>query len=107
MIVAEPYFLRPSPPSGTSLQRTRHLQELTDRYFIELGGNAYAAFNAITDFASHPPTNRLLRRDRHSLQRLAGHWLADFTKQCRTPDFNFSSYVEKFNATLNTRASLS
>jgi len=45
--------------------------------------------------------------DRHSLQRLAGHWLADFTKQCRTPDFNFSSYVEKFDGTLNSRASAS
>jgi len=108
MLIKQPAPMEPeSLEANAWAELDRHLQELTDRYFIELGGNAYAAFNATTDFASHPPTNRLLRCDRHSLQRLAGHRLTDFTKQCRTPDFNFSSYVEKFDSTLDTRASLS
>ena len=45
-----------------------HIKQVAGRYFNELGGHAYAAFNAFTDLASHPPVNRLVRRDRHSFQ---------------------------------------
>jgi len=54
---------------------------------MDLGDNAYAAFNALTDFASHPPENRCLHRDRHSMQRLAGEWLAKFSQECRQSSF--------------------
>jgi hypothetical protein len=64
-----------------------HLGLLCDRYFMDLGDNAYAAFNALTDFASHPPENRCLHRDRHSMQRLAGEWLAKFSQECRQSSF--------------------
>ena len=43
----------------------RHLNALCDHYFMELGDNAYAAFNAITDFASNPPENCCVLRERH------------------------------------------
>lgn len=74
-----------------------HLVELSDRYGRELGENAYAVFNAVTDFASHPPTNRLLHRDRHSLQRRAGQWISDFSQKCRQSDFNLHEYIEAQN----------
>jgi hypothetical protein len=70
-----------------------HIRELCSRYEIDLGDNAYAALNAMTDFASRPPDNRHLRRDRHSLQRLAGSWLTSFGKECRQPDFAIDSYL--------------
>lgn len=70
-----------------------HLRQLSDRYARELGENAYAAFNAITEFASHPPANRRVRRDRHSLQRLAGAWVNSFSQQCRQPGFNVDAYI--------------
>ncbi len=70
-----------------------HLDEMTDRYAGELGENAYAAFNAITEFASHPPENRCVHRDRHSLQRLAGSWLTSFSTECRKPGFRLDGYL--------------
>jgi hypothetical protein len=74
---------------------SQHIDALCSRYSEELGENAYAAFNTITEFASQPPKNRCLRRERHSLQRLAGDWMSKFTKQCRQPGFTVSEYLKK------------
>ncbi len=68
---------------------------LCSRYEDDLGDNAYAVLNAMTDFASRPPDNRHLRRDRHSLQRLAGSWLTAFGEECRQPDFAIDLYLTK------------
>ena len=72
-----------------------HLRDLSDRYANELGENAYAVLNAVTDFASRPPSNRCVRRDRHSLQQLAGTWLSTFSRLCREPRFSLSGYLKK------------
>ena len=67
---------RPAPVEAadwTALENAIRL--LCSRYQNDLGDNAYAVLNAVTDFASRPPVNRHLRRDRHALQRLAGSWL--------------------------------
>jgi len=72
---------------------TAHVRELFDRYAEELGENAYAVFNAVTDFASHPPANRYLGRERHSLQRLAGSWVSEFSQECRKPGFRLHEYL--------------
>jgi hypothetical protein len=69
-----------------------HLTSLTDRYIKELGENAYALFNTVTDFASHPPANRHVHRDRHSLERRAGEWLSDFSAKCRADGFDVEKY---------------
>lgn len=71
------------------------LDEASTRYAEELGENAYAAFNVITEFASHPPESRCVHRDRNSLQRLAGSWLTSFNATCRKPDFSITSYLEE------------
>jgi len=71
-----------------------HLGLLCDSYFMELGDNTYAAFNALTDFASHPPENRCLHRDRHSMQRLAGEWLAKFSQECKQNSFEILEYLK-------------
>ena len=72
---------------------TTHVSELCARYSRDLGENAYSVLNAITDFASHPPLNRYVRRDRNSLQRLAGNWLVDFSQRCRKTEFDLSQYL--------------
>jgi len=74
---------------------SQHLGELCGRYMEELGENAYAVFNAITEFASHPPENRCVHRDRHSFQRLAGDWVNKFNHECRQHDFTLSNYLAK------------
>lgn len=68
---------------------------LCDRYYRDLGGNAYAVLNAATDFASHPPDNRLLKRDRHSLQKKAGSWALEFSRRCVMPEFTVSDYLRE------------
>ena len=67
---------------------------MCDRYAQELGENAYAVFNVITEFASQPPRNRCVYRERHSLQRLAGAWLTDFSRESRKPDFDLGTHIE-------------
>jgi len=71
-----------------------HLDEMTTRYTRDLGENAYAAFNVITEFASHPLVSRCVRRDRNSFQRLAGSWLSTFSQECRKPGFSVAKYLE-------------
>lgn len=66
---------------------------LCDKYVADLGCNAYSVFNAVTEFASHPPPNRLVRRERHSFQCLAGEWASSFSHQCRQPDFDLATYL--------------
>jgi hypothetical protein len=72
---------------------TAHIEALCDRYARDLGENAYAVLNVITEFASHPPANRHVHRERNSLQRLAGTWLSDFAKRCRQSEFSLVTYL--------------
>jgi hypothetical protein len=45
-----------------------YIEQLCNRYAIELGESAYALLNVITDFASRPPSNRHVHRDPHGLR---------------------------------------
>lgn len=84
-------------PTEESLDLEAHIADLCTRYAGELGENAYAAFNAITDFASHPPQSRLVRRDRHSYQRRAGKWLADFAASAPAKPFDWEKYIDSLS----------
>ena len=68
--------------------QTRHAS-----YRNELGGNAYALFNTMTDIASKPPSSRCFRRDQNSLQKIAGVWIKDFGSQIKKPDFVMNKYL--------------
>lgn len=90
---------RPDPGSveaGDWAALAAHLREVCRRYARELGENAYALFNAITEFASHPPPNRCLHRDSHRLQQLAGAWLGAFNAASRRPGFSILGQVREF-----------
>jgi hypothetical protein len=60
--------------------------------------------NVITDFASRPPANRYVQRERHSLQRLAGTWVSAFARRCRQPAFDLTAYLAELT-TPKTEAS--
>jgi hypothetical protein len=75
-----------------------HITERCNRYASELGETAYALLNTVTDLASHPPENRHLRRDRHSLQRLAGTWLTTFSNECRQRGFAIDRFIARMKA---------
>ena len=69
------------------------IEELNQRYMEELGQNAYAVLNVLTEFASYVPENRYARRSRHSFQKLAGEWLISFHKARREPSFSVDDYL--------------
>ena len=96
LLLQPPQRLRPDDPETDDWWiLSAQLAKISTRYASELGENAYAAFNAITEFASHPPDNRCLHRDRHSLQRLAGSWVSSFSAACHTKGFSINDYIEK------------
>ena len=80
-------------PEWVALQK--HLGGLNSRYAGELGHNAYAVFNVVTEFASRPLSNRCVHRDRHGMQRLAGAWLASFNSACKQPDFSIGDHLQQ------------
>ena len=64
------------------------------RYEQDLGANAYAVLNVVTELASRPPENALVRRDRHALQRRAGEWASEFSSMCIEERFDLGRYLE-------------
>lgn len=60
---------------------TRQVSLLIKEYFGRLGPNAYALFNAMTEFASYPPEIKYFRRSPHSMQVLAGTWSRTFADE--------------------------
>jgi hypothetical protein len=77
---------------------TTHLATLCERYALQLGENAYAVLNVITEFASRPPASRYVQRESHSLQRSAGSWLSAFSRRCRQPSFDLTAYLAELTA---------
>ena len=64
-------------------------------YIDEMGATAYALLNCISEAATRP--FRTVRKERHSLQRLAGKWLVDFSSRCKHAAFDIDEYVESLN----------
>ena len=98
MLIRKPKNAKPSSRKAedwNSLQS--HLEKLCARYAEELGENAYGAFNAITEFASHPPDNCCVHRERHSFQQRAGLWLTEFSRECRRAEFKLADYIERIS----------
>ena len=54
-----------------------------------------AAFNTMTDLASHPPDSPRFRRNLPTLERRAGAWLPDFHAAAARPDFNIPAHLDK------------
>jgi hypothetical protein len=104
LVISSPASLKPNTRESEDWKALQvHIREMSNRYASEVGENAYAVFNAITEFASHPPTNRCLHRDRHSLQQLAGAWLNTFSQQCRQSNFIIAEYVSELTKDLEKR----
>ena len=94
--------LRVPPPKPPSKRRkeawdrfNEHVESLSEEYISEIGDNAYALLNVISDLASRPLEAGLHRRERHSLQRLAGTWLAEFSSECKKASFYPPRYVQQ------------
>jgi hypothetical protein len=68
--------------------------DLSDRYYAELGENAYAVFNIMTEYASDPQIDNGDMNRVNGFQRRAGKWAEDFSQWMRTTDFNLEGYVQ-------------
>ena len=72
-------------------------ESLVKTYKDEMGANAYALFNALTDFASRPPGLRDFRRAEHSMQTQAGRWLREFDDLLqKNPKPNLTEYLGEY-----------
>ena len=75
------------------------IDKTSAKYLQQFGENAYALLNTITDLATRPPNKEqvgysFIRRERHSLQLLAGTWAADFSSSLRRPEFDLDGYIK-------------
>lgn len=109
---APPRCLDQAREAARQAQWRRLLAEVEaagQRYATELGDNAYAVLNTVTELASRPPANPMVHRDRHSLQRLAGRWVGEFAAICGDAAFDVGAYLHSLatRATAKEAASVS
>lgn len=111
--VARPWFrgivlsvLRISRPRGMPVDRVRAweaferaIDHKVEQYIEECGENAYALMNVVTDLATQPQVDAhdysFIRRERHTLQRLAGTWVGAFGRSLADPSFDVSAYLKR------------
>lgn len=63
------------------------------RYRQELGGNAYAVFNVVTDFAARPPNLRIFNKERGTLETRAGRWLRHIASASVASGFSWENHI--------------
>lgn len=97
LVVGWPQLSENSKPLERADQESldADLEARLHRYLKELGENAYAAFNAMTDIAARPPVNNRFRRDRPTLERRAGAWLRDFNSLASRPGFTIPGHLKE------------
>ncbi len=61
-------------------------------YREELGPNAYAVFNTLTDIAARPPGNVLFQKNRDTIEKRSGRWLKELACQSQTPGFDLNAW---------------
>lgn len=72
----------------------KYIEDCLEQYYGDMEANAYALFNAMTDFASRPPENRYVRRDTNSMQRSTGNWMHDFKAYLDANQFVADDYIK-------------
>jgi hypothetical protein len=62
-------------------------------YRQELGENAYAVFNTLTDIAARPPELPCFQQTRDTIERRSGRWLKDLAGQSQGAEFNLEQWI--------------
>ena len=90
----------PEPKQADKPARIQGLTELTTDftsrlagYRKELGPNAYAVFNTLTDIAARPPDNTYFQKERDSLEKRSGRWLKELSRQSQTAGFELDLWI--------------
>jgi len=62
-------------------------------YQKELGPNAYAVFNTLTDIAARPPDSAYFQKDRDTIEKRSGRWLKELARQNQTSGFDLNAWI--------------
>ena len=74
--------------------RGKHFLEQAKSYYDELGPNAYALFNALTDFATFPDGQTMTSTFVHGYQRRVGAWVDELVAASKARDFIFEMTIK-------------
>lgn len=64
-----------------------------DDYRKELGQNAYAVFNTLTDIAARPPENPYYQKDRDTIEKRSGRWLKALASHSKIVGFDLEAWI--------------
>jgi hypothetical protein len=67
-------------------------------YRSELGPNAYAVFNTLTDIAARPPLGVYFQKDRDTIEKRSGRWLKKLAHQSQTAGFDLNAWLPAWEA---------
>lgn len=73
--------------------RAEQFTRTSREYFNELGDNAYAMMNVLTDIASFPEWTKSPANYIDGYQRRVGKWVDDITTEYKKKGFNLSDYI--------------
>ena len=73
--------------------RTEQILNSAKEYFEEMGSNAYALFNVMTDYASFPANMSDTSVSIHNLQHRVGTWVDEFIEMYDKEGFSLSKYI--------------
>jgi hypothetical protein len=66
-------------------------------YRRDLGPNAYAVFNTLTDIAARPPESACFQKERDTIEKRSGRWLKELAKQSQVAGFNQNTWIQALN----------
>jgi hypothetical protein len=67
-------------------------------YQKELGPNAYAVFNTLTDIAARPPDSPFFQKDRDTIEKRSGRWLKELARQNQATGFDLNAWIPAWDA---------
>jgi hypothetical protein len=67
-------------------------------YRSELGPNAYAVFNTLTDIAARPPESAYFQKERDTIEKRSGRWLKELASQSQVAGFNQNRWILDWKA---------
>jgi len=78
----------------------KRADSLITKYFTQSGPNAYAVFNACTDYATHSKSGDV-SFFADGIQRKIGNWVESFSEERKKDDFYLETYIGEYGKYLN------
>jgi hypothetical protein len=88
---------KPTRKEGLNALAT-HFSTRLAGYQKELGTNAYAVFNTLTDIAARPPENVYFQKDRDTIEKRSGSWLKELAHRSQTAGFDLNAWIPSWEA---------